>query len=295
MSPTVRRNLTGLLWVSPWIVGASAFLILPMLMSGWYSLTDYPLLKPPVFIGLDNYAELLRDERFWLTVKNTAVFALISIPLATLLSLALAALLASPGLRGRTWYQAAVFIPTLVPLIAAAMIWFWLFNGDYGLINRLLGAVGLPAPNWLGDPDWAMPALVLTSLWGVGQGVVIYVAAIAGVPASLYEAARIDGLGPVRRWLRVTLPMISPVILFNVITLTIATLQVFAVPYVLFRNERGQRAEGYFYSMYLFDNAFVYQKMGVACAMAWMQLLVVLVLTGVMFVASRRLVYYRAG
>ncbi len=295
MSPAAKRNLTGLLWVSPWLIGASAFLLLPMLMSGWYSLTDYPLLKPPVFIGLDNYKELLHDERFWLTVKNTAIFAAISIPLSTVLALALAGLLATPGLKLRTWYQAAIFIPTLVPLIASAMIWFWLFNGDYGLVNRVLSALGVPPPNWLGDPDWAMPALVITSLWGIGQGVVIYVAAIAGVPASLYEAARLDGLGAVRRWRSITLPMISPVILFNVITLTIATLQVFAVPYVLFRNERGQRAEGYFYSMYLYDNAFVYQKMGVASAMAWMQLLVVLVLTGIMFIASKKLVHYRAA
>lgn len=296
LSPGARRTLTGLLWVSPWLVGGTLFLFVPMLLSAWYSLTDYPLIRPPVYVGLDNYGELFADARFWLTVKNTAIFALISIPLSTILALALAGLLAAKGLRLGRFYQAAVFIPTLVPLIASAMIWYWLFNGEYGLINQALHAIGIDAPpNWLGEADWAMPAMVITSLWGIGQGVVIYVAAINGVPTHLYEAARLDGMGPIRRWRSVTLPMISPVILFNVITLTIATLQVFAVPYVLFRNERGQRAEGYYYTMYLYDNAFVYQKMGLASAMAWMQLLVVLVLTGLMFLVSKRLVHYRAA
>ncbi len=289
-----RTNVAGWLWVSPWLIGGGVFLLLPMLMSLWYAMTDYPLLKPAVYIGLDNFVDLFSDARFWLTVKNTAVFALVSIPLSTLLALALAGLLASPGLRGRAWFQAAIFIPTLVPLIAAAMIWYWLFNGEYGLINQTLAAVGIRGPNWLAESAWAMPAMVIMSLWGVGQAVVIYVAAINGVPKHLYEAGKLDGMGAVRRWWSITLPMISPVILFNVITLTIATLQVFAVPYVLFRNERGQRDEGYFYTMYLYDNAFVYQKMGYASAMAWIQMLVILALTGVMFLVSRKLVHYRA-
>lgn len=289
-----RTNVAGWLWVSPWLIGGGVFLLLPMLMSLWYAMTDYPLLKPAVYIGLDNFVDLFSDARFWLTVKNTAMFAVVSIPLSTLLALALAGLLASPGLRGRAWFQAAIFIPTLVPLIAAAMIWFWLFNGEYGLINQTLAAVGIRGPNWLAESAWAMPAMVIMSLWGVGQAVVIYVAAINGVPKHLYEAGKLDGMGAVRRWWSITLPMISPVILFNVITLTIATLQVFAVPYVLFRNERGQRDEGYFYTMYLYDNAFVYQKMGYASAMAWIQMLVILALTGVMFLVSRKLVHYRA-
>lgn len=289
-----RTNVAGWLWVSPWLIGGGVFLLLPMLMSLWYAMTDYPLLKPAVYIGLDNFVDLFSDARFWLTVKNTAVFAVVSIPLSTLLALALAGLLASPGLRGRAWFQAAIFIPTLVPLIAAAMIWYWLFNGEYGLINQTLAAVGIRGPNWLAESAWAMPAMVIMSLWGVGQAVVIYVAAINGVPKHLYEAGKLDGMGAVRRWWSITLPMISPVILFNVITLTIATLQVFAVPYVLFRNERGQRDEGYFYTMYLYDNAFVYQKMGYASAMAWIQMLVILALTGVMFLVSRKLVHYRA-
>jgi multiple sugar transport system permease protein len=290
---TRRETLAGLAWVSPWLIGGTAFLFVPMGMSLWYSLTDYPLLKPPVFVGTANYAEMLGDARFWLTVRNTAVYAALAIPLCTAAALAIAGAINASGARLSRLLLAAIFLPTLVPMIAAAMIWLWLLNPRYGLINHTLASVGLPAPNWLGDPRLAIPAMLLVALWGIGQSVVIYVAAMQEVPRSLYEAAEIDGVRPLRRFWSVTLPMISPQILFNVITLTIATLQVFVVPYVLFRNERGQRNEGYFYSMYLFDNAFVYQRMGYASAMAWIQLLIVLGLTWVMFAMSRRVVHYR--
>jgi multiple sugar transport system permease protein len=293
-----RQTLAGLLWTSPWLVGGTLFTFIPMALCLYYSFTDYPLLKPPAFIGLENYRELAGDARFWLVVRNTLLYALFAIPLSTALSLGLAALLATRGLRFAGFYKAAVFIPTLVPAVASAMVWLWLFNAQYGLINRGLGAAGVPAsawPGWLTDARWALPALLIATLWGVGQQVVVYVAAIADAPRSLYEAASLDGMGPLRRFLHVTLPMISPVVLFNVVTLTIATLQVFALPYVLFRNERGQRSEGDFYTLMLFDHAFANQRMGYASAMAWVLLLIVLALTGLLFLASKRLVHYRSA
>lgn len=290
----LRDIATGLLWVSPWLIGGAVFLVLPMAMSLYYSLTDYPLLKPPVFIGLDNYGEMLTDGRLLRTVRNTAIFGLWFVPLSTVVALVLAALLSGRGLRFVPVFRAAIFIPTLVPLVATAMIWMWLFNGKYGLINLSLGLIGVSGPNWLEDGRWAIPALVVASLWGVGQQVIVYVAALQDVPRDLYEAGELDGMGAVRQFLHITVPMISPAILFNVVTLTIGTLQVFAVPYILFRNERGQKEAGDFYNLYLYDNAFVYQRMGYASAMAWAQLVVVLVLTGLMFLGARRLVYYRA-
>lgn len=292
--------LTGLAWVSPWLIGGSLFLLLPMAMSLYYSLTDYPILKPPVFVGLDNYRQMMTDERLWRTVKNTALFGAVFVPISTFVSLVLAALLSARARGGnkplafaRT-FRAAIFIPTLVPLVATAMIWSWLFNGKYGLINLMLAQLGIKGPNWLEGESWAIPALVLASLWGVGQQVIVYVAALQDVPRYLYEAGELDGMGPVRRFWHVTVPMISPSILFNSVTLTISTLQVFAVPYILFRNERGQREAGDFFNLYLYDNAFVYQRMGYASAMAWVQLFVVLALTGLMFLMSKRLVHYRA-
>jgi len=270
-------------------------MLLPMGMSLYYSFTDYPMLEPPIWNGWGNYARLLTDGVFRVALKNTAVFALVSIPLSTVLALVIAALLNSK-VRARGFFQAAVFLPTLVPMAASAMIWMWLFNGEYGLINRLLALVGIRGPNWLLDDCWVMPALVLISLWNIGQAVVVYIAALQEVPRALYEAASIDGMGPIRRFFHVTVPMISPVILFNVITLLIGTLQTFAVPYVLSKAAPGgpDRAM-YFYTMYMYDNAFPYQQMGYACAMAWVQLLVILLLTAATFAFGRRLVHYRAA
>ena len=292
-SSRVNNTRSGLLWTSPWLIGLCIFLLAPLAMSLYYSLTDYPLLKPPVYVGLDNYSALLQDNRFWLVVCNTALYCAIAIPICTLVSLALAAMLASPNVKLARLWTALVFLPTLVSMMASAMIWYWLLNARYGFINVFLQTLGITGPNWLEDSAWVMPSLLLTSLWSVGQMVVVYIAAINEVPQSLYEAARLDGMNGLRRWWHVTLPMISPTILFNVITLTIGSFQIFVMPYVLFRNERGQKAAGDFYNLALYDNAFVYQKFGTACAMAWMQLIIVFALTGVMLFASKRLVHYR--
>ena len=283
--------VAGLAWPSPWLLGRGALVFLPMAMGLYYSFTDYPLLEPPLWTGLDNYRGMMHDPTFWRVVRNTAVFAGLSIPLYTIVALVLAAMLAGRG-RMAPIFRACVFLPTLVPLVASAMVWMWLFNGEYGLINKVLGLAGINGPAWIVDKDWVMVSMVIMSVWGVGQGVVIYVAAMQDVPGQLYEAARIDGMGVGRQFLHVTLPMISPSILFNVIALTIAAVQVFAVPYIMFRRPDGQNPVGHFYTMYLYENAFIYGKMGYASAMAWLQLVVVLVLTGVLLLASRRLVHY---
>lgn len=280
----------GLLWISPWLIGFIVFMAVPIGMSLYYSLTDFPLLEPPIFIGLENYSGLLHDAVFHKALWNTAIFCLMFIPAASVLSLLIAAAL-NQRLKGVWVYRTAVFVPSLVPIVAAAMIWMWLFNADQGLINTALRTVGIEGPNWLGDRRWALTALVLMSLWNIGQPVVIYLAALQDVPRSLYEAAAIDGMGPARRLLHVTMPMISPVILFNVIIMTINTLQVFAVPYIM--TEGGPDRATYLFTHYLYDNAFVFRKMGYACAIAWVQFVIILALTAAMFAASRRLVHYR--
>ncbi|MDX2130929.1 MAG: sugar ABC transporter permease [Planctomycetota bacterium] len=289
-----RAILTGLAWTSPWLFGASLFMFLPMALSLWYSFTDYPLIEEPIWTGTSNYARMPDDPTFRRVVWNTAVYSAISIPACTVLSLVLAALL-SMRIRLARFFQACIFVPTLVPLVASAMVWMWLFNGEFGLINRLLALVGVRGPTWLVDQQWVLPSLVVMSLWSVGQSVVIYIAAIHEVPRQLYEAAVLDGMSPLRRFFHVTLPMISPAILFNVIVMLINTVQIFAVPYVMFKRPDGQNPAGHFYTMYLYENAFVYGQMGYACAMAWLQLLVILALTAVMFIGGRRLVYYRGG
>jgi multiple sugar transport system permease protein len=219
------------------------------------------------------------------------VYAAFSIPLGTAAALGIAGLL-NQRVRGVRLYRAAVFVPTLVPIVASAMVWMWLFNGELGLINQVLRAIGLGAPNWLKDKHWAMPALILMSLWIIGQPVVIYLAALQDVPVQLYEAASLDGMGAVRRFWHVALPTISPVVLFNCIILTITVWQVFAVPYIM--TEGGPDRATYFYTHYLYDNAFKYQKMGYASALAWVQFVIILALTGLMFLVSRKWVHQKA-
>jgi len=303
------ENAAGWVWASPWIVGFLAFLLLPIGMSFYYSLTEYPLLEKPIFIGLDNYERLLSDGVFLRAVGRTALYALVTIPLSTILALVIAGML-SARVKAGGFFQAAVFLPTLVPMAASAMVWLWLFNAKDGLINRTLAAVGIEGPNWLtgtitfgtdsaGQPiqmPWAFVSVVIIALWGVGQAVIVYLAALREVPTSLYEAAAIDGMGPIRRFVSVTLPMISPMILFNVITLTIGSLQVFVIPYVITKATPGGDPRSlYFFTSAMYDNAFVYAQMGYASAMAWVQLLVTLVLTAGMFLVSKNLVHYRAG
>lgn len=310
----MRRSLVGWGWISPWGVGFLAFMAIPLAMSLYYSFTEYPLVQAPLWVGTQNYRHMLGDGVFWKALRQTAIYCVLTIPLVTLASLVLAALLTSPHAERRprlvSAVQAIVFVPTLVPLVATTMVWMWLFNGQYGLLNRAfslawkgltalpraLGADVAPAagPNWLLDVWWALPALLIINLWTIGQTVVLYVAAMRDVPGQLYEAASLDGMGPARRFLHVTLPMISPQILFSVITWTIGSLQAFVVPMIIFQtNKGGPDRVAYFYSQYFYDKAFVFQEMGYASALAWVQFLITLALTGLLWLASRRLVHYR--
>jgi multiple sugar transport system permease protein len=287
-----KHEATGLAWISPWVIGFLAFTAGPIVMSLYYSVTDYSLLEKPVFIGAENYQRLARDEIFLGALKNTLWYAAVSIPLSTIFAIILAAML-NTRIKARALFRAAMFIPTLVPIVASAMVWSWLLNGQIGLLNQALGWIGIKGPDWLGDRHVAMWALILMSVWGAGNAVVIYLAALQDVPTSLYEAADLDGVTWVGKFWHVTLPMISPVILFNVITSIIGTLQVFAVPYIM--TGGGPDRSTYFFTMYLYDNAFRYLNMGYASAMAWIQLVIILALTALTFWLSRKLVFYRSA
>jgi multiple sugar transport system permease protein len=290
----------GLAFLSPWILGFLGLTLIPVVLSFYYSLCDYSLLQKPTFIGLDNYYKLLwaanekgghGDIVFWKSVKNTFVYAAMVIPFGLLISLGLAMLL-NIKVKGQAYYRTIIFLPTLVPSVASAMLWLWLFNQKLGLINIALGPLGIEGPGWLVDPKWAMSAIALMSLWGVGQTVVIYLAGLQDVPRELYEAAEIDGAGPAARMWNVTLPMMSPVIFFNVVMAIIGTFQVFDAPFIM--TAGGPVRSTYFISMYIYDNAFNYLKMGYASAMAWLLLLVILALTGLAFLVSKRWVHYNA-
>jgi multiple sugar transport system permease protein len=285
-----RAVLRGLAFLSPWLIGFFAFTLIPIVLSLYYSFCDYSLIQPPLYKGMSNYNLLFHDPVFWKVIGNTAIYAAMALPLGTVVALA-AAMLLNIKIRGLTVYRTLIFLPSLVPTVASAMLWLWLFNAKLGLINAGLRALGVTnPPGWLTDVRWSMPALVLMSFWGVGNTVVIYLAGLQDVPRELYEAASIDGASSMRKIWHVTLPAISPVIFFNLVMGIIGTLQVFATPFIL--TQGGPARSTYFYTMYLYDNAFSYLKMGYASAMAWVQLLIVFSLTGLAFWSSKRWVHY---
>lgn len=282
----LRERWAGLIWVAPWLFGLLFFFAAPMGMSLYYSLTDYTMLEPPLWVGLENYTSLVTDPVFAQTIVNTLIYAGFVIPLSIVIALAIAGLLDTDSWVSH-FVRVLVFAPTVVPLVASAMIWMWLFNGENGLINSALRTIGLGGPNWLQEHGFAMAALIIMALWSVGQPVVIYLAALQDVPKHLYEAGELDGMGPVRKFVHVAMPSIAPAIFFNSIIQTITAWQIFAAPYIM--TEGGPDRSTYFYSHYLYDNAFLYQRMGYASAMGWVQLMLITVCILAIFGITRRL------
>lgn len=305
MTPVERRHLrNGLLFALPWLIGLSVFLGYPILSSFYLSFTDYSTLQPPVWIGAENYRELFADELFYKSLSNTLIFGAIALPGGMVTALLLAVLL-NTGVRGLVLFRTIFYLPCLVPAVASSMLWLWVFNGEYGILNHglalimnpindvvnaglsLLGAearLGLHPPQWLGNPLWAKPALAIMSIWGVGGTMVIYLAGLQDVPTELYEAAEIDGAGWWRRLFHVTLPSLSAVIYFTLIMGLIAALQIFTPAYIIGGGAAGGTAgmpdqSTLFYTLYLWRQAFEDLRMGYACAMAWILFIIIVALT----------------
>lgn len=286
-----RRLLTGLAFVSPWMVGFLVFTLYPLVASLGYSFCDYDALSRPVWVGALNYREMFTDRVFWQALYNTLFFAALALPMGLVMSLLVAVLLNQP-VRGRPVFRAIFFLPSLIPVVASSMIWLWILNGNFGLLNYALRAVGVHhPPQWLADPAWTKPSLVLMSLWGIGHAVVIYLAALQDVPRALYESAELDGAGGWAKLRHVTLPMISPVIYFNLIMGIIGSLQVFSQAFIMLGGGGPQRS-ALFYAVYLYQNAFEYGQMGYASAMAWILFAIILFLTWLANRLTRRHVYY---
>lgn len=293
MTRSERKDvLVGVAFAGPWLIGLSSFILLPSAMALYYSFCDYSVLKEPAFIGLGNYRDLATDPVFWQSLWNTALYAAFALPLGTVLSIVLALLL-NQEIIGRSVFRTIFFLPSLVPLVALGILWQWMFNGRFGVINFALESFGIEGPNWLNDTLWSKPALIITSLWGVGHAVVIYLAGLQDVPRTLYEAARVDGANWWQQTFSITLPMLTPVIYFNLIMGCIGVLQIFAVPYVM--TGGGPARSTLFYTMYLYDQAFVYLNMGYACAMALVLFFLIALLTASAHFLSRRFVHYGAN
>jgi multiple sugar transport system permease protein len=291
-----RRRYVGsaLLFLSPWIIGFLVFTAWPLVYSAYLSLTDYDVINDPEFVGFANFAELFADPKIALALGNTLLFTAIQVPLYVIVSLLLALLLDRAG-RSAGFFRTVFFLPKMTPPVAVGILFLLLFNGQNGLFNTVLGWFGIDGPSWTTDPAWVKPGLIIMSLWTVGASVIILLAALQAVPAELYESARLDGAGFWRQAWSVTLPMISPALFFIVVVNTIAALQTFDEAYTAFfgaGNTTYSNDAALFYVIYLFQQAFQFLHMGYASAMAWVLFALIMAVTVVQLVVSRRLVYY---
>jgi multiple sugar transport system permease protein len=289
-----EKKLTayGVLFCLPWIFGLLLFNLYPLLMSVYYSFTSYSILEPGEWVGLENYRQLMKDNVFWASIYNTLYFTFLFVPISICVGVGLALIL-NMKIRGQGIYRTLFFMPSLVPPIATTIIWIWLLNPQFGLVNHWLEQIGLPGPAWLGSETWSKPSLILMSLWGIGQSIVIYLAGLQDIPQDYYDAADVDGANVLQRLKHITLPLLTPVIFFNLVMGTIGALQNFVLPYTLTNGQGTPANSMMFYVMYLYTNGFGYLKMGYASAMAWILFLIVIALTALIFWSQRRWVYYQ--
>ncbi len=298
-SASFREAIEGYLAISPWLIGFIVFTGGPILFSLYMSFTYWDLTDVPRWAGIQNYLDLSSDPRFWQSLKVTLTYSVLALPLGLLAGLGLSLLL-NLKLAGMNLFRTLFYIPSVIAGVAVAAIWMWTLNGQFGLLNYLLSFIGIQGPDWLGDPNFALYALVLISLWGVGGGAVIYLAGLQNIPAQLYEAAAIDGAGVFARFRSVTLPLLSPTIFFLLVTGIIASFQTFTTVYILSGVNRDQpigapEDSTLFYLLYLYSQAFGgSDKFGYAAAMAWIGALISLGLAVLVFKSQGRWVYYES-
>lgn len=284
------RKATPFLFISPWIIGFAVFTAGPLLLSLVMSFFDWPITSSPTFRGLGNYIEMFTaDKQFWKSLVITLKYAAIFVPLNMIVALFLAMLITQP-IGGVKIYRTIFYIPAVISGVAISIIWGWILNGDYGVLNYLLSLIGIDGPNWLVDPSWALVAVILASAFGVGTMMLIFYTDIKNIPIDLYEASALDGAGPVRQFFSITLPIITPTILFNLITSLISSFQQLTL--VMLLTGGGPLKSTYFYGMYTYNNAFKHHKMGYASANAWVMFVIILILTALVFKSSSAWVFY---
>lgn len=285
-----KSSIVPLLFISPWIIGFLVFTLGPLIMSLIMSFFNWPVIGKPEFIGLGNYAQMFtKDSQFGRSIWITVKFALLFVPLNIVVSLILAVLIAQP-VKGSGFFRTIFYLPSVVSGVAVSIIWGWILNSEYGLLNYLLSLIGVKGPRWLSSPNWAMAAMVIASVWGLGTLMLIFYTGLKNIPIELYEAASIDGASPLTRFFKITLPMLSPTILFNVITSTIGALQQLTLALLL--TNGGPSKSTYFYGMFVYNNAFKHFKLGYASANAWFMFIIILILTAIIFKSSSMWVFY---
>ena len=291
MKKSLRESLPFLAYASPWLIGLLVLLLVPIIASLYLSMTSWDILTPPKWVGLGNYREIFNDPLFYKSMRVTLVYSAFSVPLGVIISFFIALLL-NNDIKGMNIFRTIYYLPAVVSGAAVSLLWAWMFNPEFGLINNLLLKVGINGPAWIYDEVWVMPSLILMSLWGIGGGIIMYLSGLQGIPTELYEAATIDGAGWWQRLRHVTLPSMSPVLLFTNLTGIIGAMQTFTQAYVM--TSGGPNNASLFYAFYIYSHAFSWHKMGKACALAWILFAVILVLSLAVLYVSRRYVYYES-
>jgi multiple sugar transport system permease protein len=287
-----REALAAYLFAAPWLLGLVLLSVGPAVSSFYFSFTEYQLVKPPTFIGIENYRQLLTaDPRFFTAIYNTAFMVVLGVPLNMLAGLSIALLL-NQKIRGLALYRTIFFLPSQVSGVALALLWGWILNPQFGIVSRFLDLFGVQSPVWLADPNWVKPAFVIMGLWSVGGGMIIWLAGLQSIPETFYEAAQIDGAGRLRRFFGITLPLLTPTIFFVLTTSIIGSFQIFTQAFIL--TSGGPNDATLFYALYIYQTAFQFFQMGYAAALAWVLFVIVLAITLLNLRFARSWVYYES-
>jgi multiple sugar transport system permease protein len=296
-TPSGREAIWGFVFIGPWLIGLALFLAGPIIASLIISLTDFNLVRPEEvkFIGIDNYVEMASDPNVIQSLLVTFKFAIIAIPLTMVASLGLAVLVNSPKLFGRNIFRTLLYMPIQIPLVASTLVWIGFLNTETGWLNGIIGSFGLTGPDWINSEAWIYPALSLIGLWGIGNFMLINIAGLQSVPTELYEAARIDGAGAWKSFRRITIPLMSPILLYNLVISLIVTFQYFTQAYTMTNGRGDPNNATLFINLDLYREAFVFNRMGYGAAIAWLLFVIVLILTVALFAFARKRVYYAGG
>lgn len=282
----MRNKWAGYKFIAPWLIGVLLFTAFPMIFAAYISLTDWPILGAAKFIGFKNFKIIFTDKNFYQTLLVTVRYAAFAVPIGIVSSFTMAALM-NFKIKGVSIYRTIYYLPAVVSGVAVAVIWRWILNPNYGIANKILGLVGIEGPNWLGDPKWVLPSYLLIAVWGAGAGILTYIVGLKDIPNELYEAARIDGAGFWNKMFRITIPLMTPILYYNLIMGTVAAFRKFTDAYII----GGAGNEGRFYMVYLYENAFSYYRMGYATALAWVLFIIILSLTLLINATSKKWMY----
>ncbi|ACA56746.1 sugar ABC transporter permease [Clostridium botulinum] len=286
-----NKNLKFIGFTSPWIIGFLAITLIPMISSIIISLTEWNILTQPKWVGIKNYIDIFNDPLFYKSLKVTLLYTAFSVPINVVLSL-FVALLLNNNIKHMNMYRTIYYLPAVVSGVVVSLLWAWIFNPEFGLLNNMLSKIGIEGCQWIYDEKWVIPSLIIMGIWGIGGGIIIYLSGLQSIPKDLYEAAKIDGASFWQNLIHITIPSMSPILLFTTLTSIIGSLQTFTQAYVM--TEGGPNHSSLFYAYYVYKHAFTWHKMGKACALAWILFLIILFISLLVLKVSSSRVYYEA-